>query len=115
MNESPDQATPTFDVLPYRESLYQLFLHGPTYDGDVISKSDRSVLVAQGLAERHEGYTYLTRAGVNLALSLRMDREKDIRQRKDRTKRVKYDHIEEAIKQNVPYKEKVESIVAIIL
>lgn len=36
----------------HRESLYQLTMFGPTYDGDVISKSARDDLMDWGLASR---------------------------------------------------------------
>jgi len=82
------------DLKPYRESLYQLFLQGPTYDGNVISKSQRDWLVLTGLAFRVEGYTSLTPDGLQLALRIGMDREKERRQREDRSKRARYDALE---------------------
>lgn len=98
-----------------RESLYQLFLHGPTYDGDVISKSQRDELVRLKLCDRREGYNFLTREGVEVALSMHMDRDKTVRQRQDRTKLADYGRVVETIKKNLPYREKVEVIVGILL
>lgn len=36
----------------YFDQLQQLVIQGPVFDGDVISKSDRSALMGMGLAER---------------------------------------------------------------
>ena len=67
-----------------RDSLRCLFFNGPTWDGDVPSKLGRSELVRMGLAERYEGYNWLTRAGVQHCLSIGLDREKDRWQRQRR-------------------------------
>lgn len=63
------------------ETLRCLFFHGPTFDGDVPSKSGRTELVELGLAERGEGFQWLTRAGIDAALAFGMDREKERWQR----------------------------------
>jgi hypothetical protein len=70
-----------------REALWQLFYHGPTYDGDLISKAARDELVRLGLAARCEGYNFLTVAGVAIALEAKMDRDKNKRQREERAER----------------------------
>ncbi len=53
------------------EVLGQLFLRGPTLDGNIASKAGRSELFEAGLADRVEGFTFLTRTGVDLALRYR--------------------------------------------
>lgn len=45
------------------EQLIQLF-HGVTWDGDLISKSDRKELVKAGLAGQDEGWNYITEQGI---------------------------------------------------
>lgn len=52
------------------DGLGQLFLFGPTWDGNVVSKSGRDELVVNGLAFRYEGWQSLTREGVKLALEM---------------------------------------------
>ena len=46
-----------------REVFRQLFFHGPTWDGDVASKTGRDGLVDRGLAVRREGWQTLSEAG----------------------------------------------------
>lgn len=67
-----------------RDSLRCLFYNGPTWDGDVPSKSGRTQLMRLGLAERGDGYNWLSRKGVLHCISLGMDREKDRWQRERR-------------------------------
>lgn len=51
------------------EVLWQLFVNGPAWDGDLASKSGRDALVQFGLAERFaDGWQALTRAGVREGL-----------------------------------------------
>lgn len=50
------------------ETMWCMFAMGPTWDGDVPSKSGRDQLVRLGLAERYEGYQWLTREGVEAAV-----------------------------------------------
>lgn len=57
-----------------KEVLGQLFLRGPTWDGDITSKSGRGVLVGAGLAQHHKGWAYLTSAGVEMATSADVSR-----------------------------------------
>lgn len=61
--------------------LRQLFFRGPTWDGDVSSKSGRDDLIRYGLATAHEGYQQLTAAGLKVALANGLGRAKE---RKDR-------------------------------
>ena len=73
----------TFNAEPInsagRETLWQLFRNGPTWDGDLASKSGRSWLVDHGFAERGDGWNWLNSAGVLLALELGMGRRKEAR------------------------------------
>lgn len=60
-----------------RETVWTLFKHGPTYDGNVPSKATRDDLVQKGLVQRGHGYAWLTLAGVKAAVMLGMDSKKD--------------------------------------
>lgn len=51
------------------EVLMQLFVEGPTWDGNIISKSDRDALVDADLCERWQGWNYLTLDGLKTAVS----------------------------------------------
>ena len=65
-----------------RETVRCLFFHGPTRDGDMPSKSGRDEIVSLGLAERGDGWQWLTRAGIDFAIViLLLDGEKDKWQR----------------------------------
>ncbi|MEN3238569.1 hypothetical protein PUR29_34585 [Methylobacterium ajmalii] len=66
------------------EILRQLFLDGPTWDGDIISKTARNEVILMGLAEREDGYTQLTREGLRHALIAGFDVEKGIRGARNR-------------------------------
>lgn len=77
------------------DTLYSLFLHGPTWDGNVPSKLGRDELVELKLVERGEGYQWLTRAGVSLAILNKLDRKKDIRERKIREQLARLAGLEE--------------------
>jgi hypothetical protein len=44
--------------------LGQLFVQGPTWDGNIISKAGRGELVRAGLAFHSEGWASLTEEGV---------------------------------------------------
>ena len=48
--------------------LMQLFVCGPTWDGDLASKSERDLLVRAKLCEREDGWNFLTRLGVLAAV-----------------------------------------------
>ena len=56
-----------------------LFIHGPTWDGDIPSKSARDALHSFGYISRQKGWQTLTDQGLELALSLSLDREKESR------------------------------------
>jgi hypothetical protein len=49
--------------------LGQLFLRGPTWDGNIIAKSGRNELVLLGFCIHQNGWAYLTSEGVELALA----------------------------------------------
>lgn len=53
-----------------REVLHQLFINGPTWDGDIVSKPGRGDLFKRGLSDRVQGFAFLTRAGMELAVGL---------------------------------------------
>lgn len=76
------------------EVLHCLFIHGPTWDGDVPSKSGRDELVTLGLAGRFEGYQFLTGQGMRLALANGINRKKETRRRKERERLAKLDQVE---------------------
>lgn len=63
------------------ETLWQLFVHGPTQDGDLASKCGRSSLIEGGWAEGFDGWQWLTTKGVKAALARGMDRKKEQWQR----------------------------------
>lgn len=52
------------------EVMFQLFVQGPLWDGNLVSKSDRDELVAQGFAARDNGWNFLTKEGVREAVRL---------------------------------------------
>jgi hypothetical protein len=60
------------------EMLGQLYVSGPTWDGNVVSKNGRGELVRAGLAWHEHGYASLTPEGVRTAAE--WDR-KDLRRR----------------------------------
>ncbi len=61
----------TFEELPSnaQEVLGQLFLFGPQWDGHLASKVGRNILVDNALVERANGWQWLTRAGVEVAVN----------------------------------------------
>lgn len=67
-----------------REVLWQLFRNGPTWDGNIISKSDRDELFKLGLAARVDGWSFLTLDGMETAIAAGFDKRKD---RDDRNRR----------------------------
>ena len=60
------------------DTLWAMFKRGPLHDGDMPSKTGRDWLVEQGFAERGDGYNWLTRSGVLLALELGMGAKKEV-------------------------------------
>jgi len=59
------------------EALWQMFKNGPIWDGDLVCKTSRKWLVDQGMADRAAGFNFLTAAGVEMAVSLDMNRRKE--------------------------------------
>jgi hypothetical protein len=59
------------------EALWQMFRNGPIWDGDLVCKTSRKWLVEQGMADKASGFNFLTAAGVDMAVSLGMDRRKE--------------------------------------
>lgn len=66
------------------DTLLCLFLHGPTWDGDVPSKLGRDELVRLGLASRRDGYQWLTDKGVHIGMERGYIERKEKRDRKVR-------------------------------
>lgn len=81
-----------------KEVLWCLFLHGPTWDGDVPSKNGRGELVRQGLAWHAHGYAGLTADGAEAALAFGFDRWRD----KHKRERSAWQPIETAAKDELP-------------
>jgi hypothetical protein len=79
------------------EVLEQLFIFGPTWDGNIVSKSGRDQLFDLKLASRVEGYSFLTAAGIRLALQNKVERKKETNRRREREKLGKLSQIEEII------------------
>lgn len=65
------------------EALWQMFKDGPIWDGNLVDKEARKWLKTQGYAERSSGFNFLTAMGVDLAVSLGMDRRKEKEDRAD--------------------------------
>ena len=59
--------------------MEQLFLNGPTWDGNVISKTGRDILLELGFIERDNGWQWLNREGVRYATSVDVTKFADIR------------------------------------
>lgn len=60
-----------------QECLRQLFFHGPTWDGDIVSKAGRAGLVNRGYVERENGWSQLTSAGFVLSVRCGLSDEKE--------------------------------------
>lgn len=74
----------TFKIEPLSsaavEVLGQLFVNGPTWDGNICSKAGRGELIGAELAWHQHGYASLTPEGVRVAVE--WDRA-DLRRRRD--------------------------------
>lgn len=57
--------------------LWCLFRNGPTWDGNVPSKTGRNNLIDRGLAYRDDGWTVLTIDGFHAAIAAGMAEKKD--------------------------------------
>ena len=69
------------------DTLWCMFALGPTQDGDLPSKSGRDDLFNSGLADRGDGWNWLTRDGVFRAIGEGFDRKKEKAQRDRRIPR----------------------------
>jgi hypothetical protein len=74
----------TFKVEPLSSAavdvLGQLYVNGPTWDGNVSSKAGRGDLIRAGLAWHEHGYASLTPEGLRTAVEWNRD---DLRRRQD--------------------------------
>jgi len=59
------------------EVLGQLFVNGPTWDGNIISKPGRGELFHAGLVLRVNGFAFLTEEGVRIASEWNVRRDRD--------------------------------------
>ena len=66
----PEQEPVPDPVLPGRLAQLVQFLDGPVAEKELVSKTDRNVLVLAGYADTAAGYTFLTIAGVHLVEQL---------------------------------------------
>lgn len=71
-------------TIPGWETLLCLFIHGPTWDGDVPSKAERDACVKRGHVARGDGYQWLTDDGTRLCLRSGFAKEKERRRSKQR-------------------------------
>src|SRR5579859_2582527 len=61
-----------------RECLWQLFRDGPTWDGNICTKAGRGQLFEVGYADRHNGWSFLTKDGMKFAIdSMNMGDDKE--------------------------------------
>lgn len=75
----------SIDLAPdEKECLLQLFIAGPTWDGDLVSKAGRTGLVERGYAERCNGWQQLTSAGFQVAVGAGFGDEKERRDNRRR-------------------------------
>ena len=61
------------------EALWQMFKDGPIWDGNLVCKTSRKWLKEHGYCDQSSGFNFLTSVGVDLAVSLGMDRRKEDR------------------------------------
>jgi hypothetical protein len=75
---SPNPLTPKPLTDFEREVMKCLFFHGPTWDGNIPSKSGRDSLCDRGFARHQYGFAWLTDEGVQIAIQeMRLDLAKD--------------------------------------
>jgi hypothetical protein len=67
------------------EVVWQCFMNGPTWDGDLISKRDKGDGIRDGLLTRYEGWTTLTDKGLRFCVAQKYDLEKEKRARERRS------------------------------
>lgn len=51
-----------------KDEMMQLFVVGPTWDGNLVSKQGRTELIDKGLAFKQEGFQSLTSMGLSVAI-----------------------------------------------
>ena len=51
------------------DTLMQLFVQGPTWDGNLVSKQERDAMLQYGMCKRWNGWNWLTREGVEAAVA----------------------------------------------
>lgn len=68
-----------------RDVLRQMFLTGPVWDGDLVSKCGRSGLIERGLAVSHDGWQTLTEAGFVAAIEAGFGQAKEAWQNRRRS------------------------------
>lgn len=56
--------------------MEQLFLNGPTWDGNLVSKSGRDELFSVGYIDTHDGWQWLSHPGFVYALNLESTRDR---------------------------------------
>lgn len=59
------------------ECLGQLFVNGPTWDGNICTKAGRGELFETGLASRVNGFSFLTEEGVRAASEWNVLKDRD--------------------------------------
>jgi len=64
------------------DAIWQMFRDGPIWDGNLVCKTSARWLQQHGYAAKSSGFNVLTIAGVDLAVSLGMDRRKEREARK---------------------------------
>lgn len=60
-----------------KECLRQLFFHGPTWAGDIVSKAGRAGLARRGYVEQANGWTQLSSAGFVVAVRAELTDDKE--------------------------------------
>ena len=72
MTDTPDKWKPDMPA-GVHDALWQMFISGPVWDGDLVCKASRKWLVDHGRADRSSGFNFLTAPGLDMAVSLGMD------------------------------------------
>lgn len=68
----------SIDITPdEKECMRQLFFHGPTWDGHIVSKAGRAGLDRRGYVLRENGWTQLSEAGFVVAVRARLSDDKE--------------------------------------
>jgi hypothetical protein len=71
-----------------RETMLCLFIRGPTWDGNIPSKTGLDELVEAGLAVRGgNGYQWLNEAGMEMCFEFEFDKIKEIREQRNASRR----------------------------